>query len=314
MYTQQDRMCDLMAAEQQTLQMISRFGVPLGVGEETIAQVCDKCGIHCQTFLAIVNYSHGETAELHYPELDIPTILRYLTNAHTYFFEFSLPRLRAKLIEAINYADIDSKIPMLIIRFFDEYVNEISIHMQHENELVFPYVEGLINGTKSDSYSIEQFTSQHRAVDDQHIASKLAELKNLILKYYPQTAQSNLMVSALVDIYTTEQDLAMHCAIEDDILLPAVRNLERSVNTKPVRKQLPKTQEALSDREKDVLVEVVNGLSNKEIADKLFISVHTVITHRKNIARKLNIHSTAGLTIYAIVNKLINVEKFDQLI
>ncbi|MEE0923258.1 MAG: LuxR C-terminal-related transcriptional regulator, partial [Paludibacteraceae bacterium] len=51
----------------------------------------------------------------------------------------------------------------------------------------------------------------------------------------------------------------------------------------------------------------VKGLSNKEIADVLCISTHTVISHRKNITRKLNIHSTAGLTIYAIVNKLIDI-------
>ena len=45
--------------------------------------------------------------------------------------------------------------------------------------------------------------------------------------------------------------------------------------------------------------------SNKAIADKLYLSIHTVITHRRNIARKLQIHSPAGLTIYAIVNKLV---------
>jgi len=53
---------------------------------------------------------------------------------------------------------------------------------------------------------------------------------------------------------------------------------------------------------------VVKGLTNKEIADKLCLSVHTVITHRRNIARKLQIHSPAGLTIYAIVNKLVELK------
>lgn len=72
------------------------------------------------------------------------------------------------------------------------------------------------------------------------------------------------------------------------------------------------TIEALSDREIDVLREVVQGLSNKEIADKLFISIHTVISHRKNITRKLNIHTTAGLTIYAIVNNLIDINEYQQ--
>ena len=55
-------------------------------------------------------------------------------------------------------------------------------------------------------------------------------------------------------------------------------------------------------------MEVVKGLSNKEIADHLFISIHTVITHRRNIARKLEIHSPTLLTVYAIVNKLVRAE------
>lgn len=62
----------------------------------------------------------------------------------------------------------------------------------------------------------------------------------------------------------------------------------------------------LSPRERDVVVSIVKGLSNKEIADTLNISVNTVMTHRRNIASKLQIHSPAGLTIYAIMNKLIN--------
>lgn len=66
-------------------------------------------------------------------------------------------------------------------------------------------------------------------------------------------------------------------------------------------------KEPLSNREKEIIVLVVKGMTNKEIADKLFLSVHTVITHRRNIARKLEIHSATGLTIYAIVNKLVDI-------
>jgi DNA-binding NarL/FixJ family response regulator len=64
----------------------------------------------------------------------------------------------------------------------------------------------------------------------------------------------------------------------------------------------------LSDREKEILVGVVKGLINKEIAEVNNISINTVITHRRNIARKLDIHSPAGLTVYAILNKLINID------
>ena len=64
----------------------------------------------------------------------------------------------------------------------------------------------------------------------------------------------------------------------------------------------------LSVREKEILTCVVKGQTNKEIAQTLFLSAHTAITHRRNIAKKLGIHSTAGLTIYAIVNKLVELD------
>ena len=54
---------------------------------------------------------------------------------------------------------------------------------------------------------------------------------------------------------------------------------------------------------------VVKGMTNKETAEQLYISLNTVLTHRKNIARKLQIRSVAGLTIYAIVNKLVNIDE-----
>ncbi len=76
------------------------------------------------------------------------------------------------------------------------------------------------------------------------------------------------------------------------------------------------TDSELTVRERDVLKLVALGHANKEIADKLFISVHTVISHRKNITEKLGIKSISGLTVYAILNKIIDTDQInlDQLI
>jgi len=70
--------------------------------------------------------------------------------------------------------------------------------------------------------------------------------------------------------------------------------------------------EQLSDREIEVLKLLATGLANKEIADKLFISIHTVVSHRKNITQKTGIKSQAGLTIYAISNKIIQIEDYQK--
>jgi len=66
----------------------------------------------------------------------------------------------------------------------------------------------------------------------------------------------------------------------------------------------------LSEREKEILKEMVKGLSNKDISEKLNISIHTVVTHSKNISRKTGIRSRSALAIYALTNKIISLEEF----
>ncbi len=291
MYKSNDKMCDLMAHEEEAIQIISRFGLSMGVGEQTIDQACQTHNVHTPTFLAVVNYKVFRQKAIP-ADIDLDTLQMYLKNAHIYFLDFRLPRLRRSLIEAVNPCDTSSQIPMLILRCFDEFVNEIRTHIEHEDEGNY----------------------EEHEHDDQRITDKLTEIKNLIIKYYPAEI-GNLhisypLISVMSDLWHTEQDFSDHCAIEDDILRPALaaarRSREKMART---RKSTYDNSEELSDREKDVLVQVVKGLSNKEIADVLCISTHTVISHRKNIARKLNIHSTAGLTIYAIVNKLVDIDR-----
>lgn len=67
--------------------------------------------------------------------------------------------------------------------------------------------------------------------------------------------------------------------------------------------------ESLSSREKQVLRGIVKGMTNKEIAEEMSISIYTVLTHRRNIAKKLNIHSSIALAIYAISNKIVTVDE-----
>jgi len=281
-YRENDKMSELLTRDRRAMQIVNRFGIPLGVGDKTIDAICRQHGIHTPTFLAIVNHETYST------EIDLPTLQTYLKNAHTYFLEFLLPRLRRQLIEAINPTDQSDQVAMLILRYFDEYVQEIRIHIQHEDE-------GQL---------------EEHATDDQHIAQKLQELVSLIIKYYPAHSSypfaNELLTTVLLGIYQTEEELQTHCAIEDEILRPAMMRKSR-VESRKSKVESHNQQEELSEREKEVLTLVVQGLINKEIADKLHLSLHTVIAHRKNIARKLNIHSTAGLTIYAIVNKLIEV-------
>lgn len=74
----------------------------------------------------------------------------------------------------------------------------------------------------------------------------------------------------------------------------------------PVSESGRELQSELTPREKAVLAEIASGKTNKEISETLYISINTVLTHRKNLTRKLGIRSASGLTLYAIMNGLVN--------
>ena len=104
--------------------------------------------------------------------------------------------------------------------------------------------------------------------------------------------------------------------IEDDLFVPAVRLIEQNLKNSSQILYADKTADdaedtsgTLTSREKEIIICLTKGLNNKEIADYLFLSPHTVATHRINISNKLQIHTIAGLIIYAIANKLIKIEE-----
>lgn len=308
LYEENDKLIDIIRDNYNILQSLSSFGISLGFGDKNVREVCDKEGVDCYTFLAIVNYTiNGYLATDRLAQLSVPTLLHYLKASHQYYIGFELPFIRKELVGALDPSD---NLANLILKLYDEYARSVTKHMHYEEKTVFPYVESLLNKEPQNNYDIETFSKHHLQID-----GKLRELKSIIIKYLPPDNQRNNQLGAtLYDIYNCEQWLKQHSDVEDEIFIPAIRLLEEQVQrggvSAKITNMLSKAgnqQEKLSDREKDVIVAVVQGMTNKEIADHLYISLNTVITHRRNIARKLQIHSPAGLTIYAIVNNLVDI-------
>jgi len=107
----------------------------------------------------------------------------------------------------------------------------------------------------------------------------------------------------------TEENTTFEILYMDDTESSVKRNIKRNIALSSKRDVSHPKENSLSDREKSVVREIALGRTNKEIADNLFISAHTVITHRKNITRKLGVKTVSGLTVYAILNKLIQMEE-----
>ncbi len=308
-YTSTDRMRDLVRDQSTIILILGRFGIPLGFGDKSIAEVCTAHHVDEETFLQVVNYCTGR--DYHYERISLTALIEYLRQAHEYYLEFNLPQIRRKLIEALDCSGTND-IALLIIKFYDEYVREVRKHMENENKTVFAYVQQLQQGYLKREYSIATFQGKHTPMAD-----KLKELKEVIIQYYPEK-NNFLLNEVLLNIMLCEEDLTQHCDVEDHIFVPAVKLAEQRLlqSNTAVYTNAPKQVEVkgknlgkLGEREKDVLVCVARGMSNKETANALCLSVHTVTTHRRNISQKLQIHSTAGLIIYAIANGLIQLDE-----
>ncbi len=142
----------------------------------------------------------------------------------------------------------------------------------------------LINPTFGGWFDLPAFKAEHGKNGTKYIAVVCSIIDNNVLKEYDE-----------------------HFAICDNIDVIASK-INRLLHTEE-EEEKDSEQETLSQREKEIITCVVKGMTNKAIADQLYLSIHTVITHRRNIARKLQIHSPAGLTIYAIVNKLVELSE-----
>lgn len=141
----------------------------------------------------------------------------------------------------------------------------------------------IVNPTFGGWFELPAFKADSDKPGVRYIALVCSVIDPNALKEYDE----NIAICDDIDVITAKINQLLHSGEEED---------------------KDNEQETLSQREKEIIICVVKGMTNKTIADKLFLSIHTVITHRRNIARKLQIHSPAGLTIYAIVNKLVELQ------
>jgi len=304
------KVADLVEANYRLLGVLSRLGIDGSFGEKTVAEVCSPFGLDADTVILLCEvYTFPDFR----PSMDVlrrshvGDVLRYLHQSHDYY----LNRALIDMEESISWllAPCTKRQQDVVWNFFRGYKTELKNHFGFEEEEVIPYVQGLIIGQRRSGFSIDRFEENHSNIDE-----KLSDFKNLVMKSLPAECDSFARISLLIAVFALQEDLKCHTWIEDNILVPMVRLLEnpRRLHDEDRPSAEPAAERSeLSDREKEILVSVAQGLLNKEIADKHHISINTVITHRKNITRKTGIKTVPGLTVYAILNNLIDINSIE---
>lgn len=228
-------------------------------------------------------------------------IVDYLQEAHEYYTSSALVVLSSSIEKII--APGPEKQKQVVWKFFTDYKAELMRHFDYEETEVLPYIKSLLSGERRRDVCIDDFEDGHFNIEE-----KLSDLRNILRSSFPVQDESDEKLFAFMA--RLGKDLSRHSYVEDEVMLPLVRLLEKmppSLTNAHPRRENSSVQEELSEREKEILRGVAEGLMNKEIADRYDISINTVITHRKNISRKTGIKTTSGLTAYAILNNLIDI-------
>ena len=295
------KMVGLIDHNPDLLGLIVRMELPLGFGEQTVAEVCRRARVDVTTFLLMCQVYTLPRFVPSRSELRVvrpEDLLRYLRSSHRYYVGTSLVSMSHALEELLAPAPQAKQ--KVIRRFYEDYRTDLEKHFEFEENVVFPYVDALVRGEFADGegYGLDE-------EDHTHIGEKIEDLKNIVLKYLPEECDPAAASAFVARIYTLAADLHRHSAIEEKLLDPVVRD-DRQIVGHSHGEAGEESRSELSAREKEILVAVAQGMLNKEIADRYNLSIHTVITHRKNITRKTGIKTVAGLTVYALLNGLID--------
>lgn len=223
-FNKEMKMSDLIDADYRLLLLLYRLNISLGFGDKSLNEVCKENNFDTNCFLFLANYQTNKSimnvAE-EFEALPLEPFLHYLNCSHSYFLERRLPNIRRKL--ELVFSASEQKLQNVILNFFDKYMKEVRKHMEYEDEVVFPYIYSLLKHDRSNAYSINIFEERHNDIE-----GKMSDLKQILLKYVPSTIDQMLLVNILTELYMSEEELDTHTTIEDNLVIPRVKRMEKN--------------------------------------------------------------------------------------
>lgn len=186
-------------------------------------------------------------------------------------------------------------------------MKRISISLLHYSPIISAGITAIISQLKEVHISINHVTLHD--LDKNHSSVIIADPLLISAEKVDELRAGTSGKLRVVALYSSALPAEILRVFDSTIsIYDSVDTIESTLR-QIIAEEEDEEEKILSQREKDVVVGIVKGLSNKEIAVEMGVSVNTVMTHRRNIASKLQIHSPAGLTIYAIVSKLVQLDE-----
>lgn len=243
LYNKNGNLSAMVTAQPELLLTLSHFGIPMGFGDKTIAQVCEEYGVAPEFFLLICQvYSNDSYLPSQRELMNTPMegLVPYLLRSHDYYLNRRLPHIGHHLDKIASM--LPERAGKAIKGFFKAYLDEVREHFEHEENTVYPHISRLLNRENDRSFAIKSYLDTHDNLED-----KLSDLVQIIFKYLPGHTDINNSptktegtsesakndddaIDMVFDILQLSQDLRKHSLIEDKILGPYVKQLEKNAD------------------------------------------------------------------------------------
>ncbi len=216
------KMAELIDLNYRLLTVLSRTGIGLGFGESSVAEACRANGMDVNTFILICTmYSLPEYVPDRkiLSDADPAAIVEYLHNSHSFYIRYGFMKLDKSMKSLVGPCPEHQK--KVILKFLSDYRQEVEKHFEYEETTLFPYVRAMIDGGDGGTYTISEFREHHDNIEE-----KLEDLKNLIMKYLPESCSGETAGMVLLDLFSLAEDLNIHTAIENNVLVPVMSMME----------------------------------------------------------------------------------------
>ena len=276
---------EVLAQHHILIPIVNRFGIRLGVGDKTIESICKEQDLNIDFILTILNVYLDENYDLekNLKQLDLEPIAAYFNETIQDYIESLVPNIEKHLHAFIALSDPKNIELRVLQEVFFQFKEELSQHLEKGLKHTGTYPHEL-----------------------------LRDIKSILIKHVSGNFNQNLCYAVIFSIGSLESDLIIHNRLRNNLLKPKLRqlnsadigSLQHTISNE--NHQTTHKKSLLTRRETEILKLIARGDLNKQIAEKLNISINTVLTHRKNIHSKTGIKTASGLTLYSISHGLLS--------
>lgn len=226
------KMSDLIFENPSFLIMMEHFNLDLATQDKSVEQICRENQLNKAVFIAIANLYNGFNPEGidRFETDDSNAIIAFLKNSHQFYLSEKIPEIHG-IIDQLIKNGINRKTEIKLVEdFFTEYIREVKEHLDYEDEIAFPYFLELLFPTcdpqkAKNKFSVEEYQDHHTDIE-----TKLNDLKKLLVKHISLRDDRSLKRKLLINLFELEYDLNIHSVIEELMLIPLIKKIEKRIS------------------------------------------------------------------------------------